>query len=175
MKQIMFIIMASTLLSISSAKGQDAIINRGVAGYHIGVVQPIFAIQQGETKYLTQSSFYAIGFPIGITFHTPGKLKFDLEFVPFVKPYLNSSRAYDVHLLFHPGVLIPLSKGFTFGLRFAFETGTGQFGLTPLLNKAFPTGKGHSFFIELVAPGRFGPQKNSGYTQIGGLHVGLGF
>ncbi len=148
--------------------------NRGVAGYHIGIVQPILASQNGELHYIDEADFYAIGFPMGITFHTKGSAKFDFEFVPLIKPYVNLNNPYDVHLLFHPGVLFPLSGGFTFGLRLAFETGAGQFGFTPLINKSFELSDDLSFFVELVAPARFGPNKDSGYTQVFGLHIGLG-
>jgi hypothetical protein len=60
-------------------------------------------------------------------------------------------------------------------LRLALEAGEGQFGFTPLINKAFPLGQHTVFFTELVAPGRFGPGKDTGYTQLGGLHLGIGF
>ncbi|MBP6445912.1 MAG: hypothetical protein WAT22_16085 [Saprospiraceae bacterium] len=146
-----------------------------VSGYHAGVVQIIFAHNNGETVYFDRTSVYSVGFPFGITLNTSGKLKFDLELVPFINPYIYSDRPYKIHLLYHPGVLYPLKYGWTLGLRAAFEIGEGQFGFTPLINKAFKINKGSAFFIELVAPGRFGPNKNSGYTQLGGVHIGLGF
>ncbi|MBK9736355.1 MAG: hypothetical protein IPO92_15915 [Saprospiraceae bacterium] len=146
-----------------------------VAGYHIGVVQLFFAHNKGETVFFDRNSNYTIGFPFGITLNTPGKAKIDLELVPFINPYLFSDRPYKIHLLYHPGILYPLNNGWTFGLRAAFEIGEGQFGFTPLINKAFKNKNGYTFFIELVAPGRFGPNKNSGYTQLGGIHLGLGF
>jgi hypothetical protein len=147
----------------------------GLAGYHIGAVQPILAIQQGETQYINEQNFYEIGFPIGVTFHTGGETKFDLEFVPFIKPYANSDKAYETHLLIHPGFLFPITNNFTFGLRAAFDMGTNQFGFTPLINQVIARGKDHVFFFEIVAPGRFGPEKNSGYTQAFAVHLGFGF
>lgn len=149
--------------------------DRGIAGYHVGVVQPTWANENGDVHYIDESAFYAIGFPMGITFHTSGKLLFDMEFVPFVKPHANTDLPYEVHLLFHPGVLLPLKHGFTLGLRGAFEAGNGQFGFTPLINKAFSIGTHSAIFLELVAPARFGPKKDSGYTQVAGLHAGFGF
>jgi hypothetical protein len=146
-----------------------------VLGYHFGVVQIIFGVNKGDLTFLDKLDFYSLGFPVGVTFKTACKLKFDLEFVPVIKPYVNSDLPYSVHLLFHPGFLYPLEGGWTLGLRFAFETGEGQLGFTPLLNKGFKLHNGSTFFIELVAPGRFGPYKNSGYTQLAGLHVGIGF
>lgn len=174
MNNLFCVIVAIALLPLTNLQSQE-MDKRGPAGFHIGVVQPILAANNGEVQYINQSSFYAIGFPIGVTFYTPGSVLFDMELVPFVKPYTNAEQPYDVHLLFHPGILFPLKGGFTFGLRLAFETGQGQFGFTPLINKSFSISPGKSFFVELVAPGRFGPQKNSGYTQIAGLHIGLGF
>ena len=148
---------------------------RGLAGFHIGVVQPIVSINNEETHFFTEYDHYAIGFPIGATFHTGGSVLFDMEIVPLIQPYANSEQPYNVHLLVHPGILYPLSHGWTLGFRLAFETSAGQFGFTPLLNKSFKLGESHAFFIELVAPGRFGPEKNSGYTQVFGLHFGFGF
>lgn len=146
-----------------------------VAGYHVGVVQIVFSHNNGETVFFDRTSVYSVGFPFGITLNTPGKVKVDLELVPFINPYIYSDKPYKIHLLYHPGILYPLKNGWTIGLRAAFEIGEGQFGFTPLINKAFKNSKGYAFFIELVAPGRFGPEKNSGYTQLGGLHIGFGF
>ena len=146
-----------------------------LAGYHAGVVQIIFSHNNGETVFFDRTSVYSVGFPFGITLNTSGKLKIDLELVPFINPYIYSDRPYKIHLLYHPGILYPLKDGWTLGLMAAFEIGEGQFGSTPLINKAFKINKGTAFFIEFVAPGRFGPEKNSGYTQLGGVHFGLGF
>ncbi|MFZ1750175.1 MAG: hypothetical protein WAU01_08290 [Saprospiraceae bacterium] len=146
-----------------------------VAGYHAGVVQIIFAHNNGETVYFDRTSVYSVGFPFGITFNTKSKLKIDLELVPFINPYIYSDRPYRIHLLYHPGILYPLHHGWTLGLRAAFEIGEGQFGFTPLINKAFKCKNGNVFFMELVAPGRFGPDKDTGYTQLGGVHLGIGF
>ncbi|MEP6792749.1 MAG: hypothetical protein ABJB16_00365 [Saprospiraceae bacterium] len=177
-KRAVFIIIVVFLLG--SIKAQDVIKTAEpafskLAGYHVGVVQIFFAIHKGETTFFDESKFYSIGFPVGITLSTAGKTKFDVEFVPFIKPNVKTDLPYQVHLLFHPGVLFPLHDGWTFGLRLAFEVGEGQFGFTPLLNKSFKLSEHSNFFVELVAPGRFGPEKDSGYTQLGGLHLGFGF
>ncbi len=161
-------------------KGQDTLSMNNqaksiVAGYHIGVVQILFAHNKGETTFFDRTSIYSVGFPFGITLNTNGKAKIDLELVPFINPYIYSNLPYKIHLLYHPGILYPLNGGWTIGLRAAFEIGEGQFGFTPLINKAFKNKNGTAFFIELVAPGRFGPDKDSGYTQLGGVHIGLGF
>ena len=116
---------------------------------------------------------YGIG-PVSYT-HLDVYKRQDLEFVPVVKPYFNSGVPIQVHLLFHPGILYPLGNGWTFGFRLAYENSVNQIGFTPLINKGFKRKNNSVFFLELVAPARFGPEKNSGYTQLGGLHVGLGF
>ncbi len=168
-------------ISVSNGvNGQDKIIaevkeNSKFAGYHIGVVQIIFAHNNGETVFFDRTSIYSVGFPFGLTFNTSGKIKIDLEVVPFINPYIYSDKAYEIHLLYHPGILYPLSNGWTLGLRAAFEIGQGQFGFTPLINKSFKRDKGAMFFFEIVAPGRFGPEKTSGYTQLGGIHFGFSF
>ncbi|HNR07528.1 MAG TPA: hypothetical protein PKM27_09455 [Saprospiraceae bacterium] len=155
---------------------KDTLNQPTIKGYHIGVVQPLLAIHQNKTSYMTEYDFYSIGFPFGLTLRTSGRFLIDLELVPFIKPYADDAgKPYDVHLLYHPGVLYPLGSGFTLGLRAAFESGQDQFGFTPLINKSFKIGPSGSFFVELVFPGRFGPEKSSGYTQVGGIHIGFGF
>ncbi|HJW27977.1 MAG TPA: hypothetical protein VJ508_01875, partial [Saprospiraceae bacterium] len=115
--------------------------NPKVAGFHVGVVQIIFGINKNGTSWIDESDFYSIGFPMGITLNTSGKAKIDLEFVPVIKPHMESDKPFQSHLLFHPGILLPMKHGWTFGMRLAFEAGEGQFGFTPLLNKSFPLGK----------------------------------
>ena len=177
--RVLFLFCLTVLLGVPAYAQpfkKDTVIRPAIKGYHIGVVQPIFAIHQNKARYLTEYDFYSIGFPFGLTLNTSGRLLIDLELVPFIKPYADDAgKPYDVHLLYHPGVLYPLGAGFTLGLRAAFESGQDQFGFTPLINKSFKIGPAGSIFIELVFPGRWGPEKSSGYTQIGGLHLGFGF
>ncbi len=180
MKNIKLLILAILLINFSQTfaqvdikpeKKQEVTAFRGL---HVGIVHPLVAMNQGTTSSIADDDFYAIGFPIGITFNTSCNLLFDIEFVPFINPG-NDLTPHSTHLLFHPGILKPLGKGFTFGVRAAFELGQGQFGFTPLLNKAFKLKNGSAFFTELVLPGRFGPDENSGYTQVIALHLGIGF
>ena len=169
-------VILSTLVQAQKTNSQTSVeLSSPVVGYHVGLLQTLFSINNGKLRKLDQSSFYTIGIPIGITLKTPGKVMIDLEFVPFFHPHFNTDNPYQVHLLFHPGVLFPLGDNWTFGLRAAFETGVNQFGITPLLNKSFKLNSKSRFFIELVAPGRWGPEKNSGYTQLCGLHLGVSF
>jgi hypothetical protein len=179
MKSWLFLILIFISVSFG-VNGQDTIRTEEkeiskFAGYHVGVVQILFAHNNGETVFFDRTSIYSVGFPFGLTFNTTGKIKIDLEFVPFINPYIYSDKAYEIHLLYHPGILYPLSNGWTLGLRAAFEIGQGQFGFTPLINKSFKRDKGAIFFFEIVAPGRFGPEKTSGYTQLGGIHIGFSF
>jgi hypothetical protein len=77
-----------------------------------------------------------------------------------------------------------LTKGYTFGLRGAFETG-GAFGVTPLLIKAFPFQNDPDlvFFVELGLPIRFfqpepdyrGAPVSVEKTLAAALHVGIAF
>lgn len=177
MKRITKVLLFTVLIGFNNLYGQEGSNTdqqkTRFAGLHFGVVQPILAINDGTTKTIADEDFYTVGFPIGITFKTSTKLMFDLEFVPFINPG-NDTTSLSTHLLFHPGILIPLNKGFTFGARAAFELGQGQIGFTPLLNKAFKYNDNNVFFIELVLPGRFGPMKDSGYTQVAALHFGIG-
>lgn len=160
---------------MTSGWAQDSLKNSKnlVLGYHIGIVQPLVSFQKGITTNLLDYDVYAIGFPVGISLATPGKAVIDLEIVPFVSPFLEFRENFGVHLLYHPGILYPLGNGFTMGFRLAFEAGIGQFGFTPLINKSFKINKEVNIFTEIVAPGRFGPNEKSSYTQVLALHVGI--
>lgn len=144
-------------------------------GYHFGYVNVFCSVKSGDLRWHDRYDLYSMGFPMGITLRTPGKLLVDFEAVPFIQPFLASDEPFQVHLLWHPGVLLPLSRGWALGLRAAFETGVGQFGFTPLVNKAFKISQSTALFVELVLPARFGPAKENGYIQLAGLHVGVGF
>lgn len=144
-------------------------------GYHIGVVQPLYSIGKGFINHLLGYHDYSVGLPIGVSLRTPGRAIIDLEVVPFISRLPDEGIDLNVHLLYHPGVLVPLGGGFTLGARLAFETGQGQWGFTPLLNKAFPLNQAMKVFIEIVAPGRFNAQPGLNYSQVLGVHAGLGF
>lgn len=176
----LFTIVVTAVIMTIGLQAQDSIKlpdfpKNPVNGYHIGIVQPLIFIQEGEVTDLLDYDVYSMGFPIGISLATPGKAIIDIEVVPFVAAALEFRENYEVHLLYHPGILYPLGSGFTLGLRLAFESGKGQFGFTPLINKSFPITKNTKFFLEIVAPGRFGPNEKTPYTQIFGLHAGVAF
>jgi len=134
-------------------------------GGHFGVVHPLVTVWDGGSSNL--GDFYVVGFPTGVTIKKSDKFMFDIEFVPFV------SEKSEVNLLFHPGVLFPMGNNFTFGTRAGFEIGSGAYGFSPLLNKAFPIPNCNSaLFVELVVPVRF---HSSGSNTTIALHVGVGF
>lgn len=145
-------------------------------GGHIGMVLPILSLSDGDFSSIADN--LQAGFPMGITVKTNYNVAFDLEVVPFVDENAVSN------VLFHPGVLMGLTDGFTFGMRGAFETG-GSFGITPLLNKAFPLPRDPdtAFFVELVLPIRFyqpapefqGAAVDVSKTIAMAFHVGIGF
>ena len=145
-------------------------------GGHFGAVLPLFSMTDGETSSIADN--VVAGFPMGITVKIHYNVAFDLEVVPFLDENAVSN------IIFHPGVLMGLSQGFTFGLRGAFET-AGSYGVTPLINKSipFPGDPDTVFFIEAVLPIRFyqaapeypGAPVNVDKTIAMALHVGVGF
>ena len=145
-------------------------------GGHIGAMLPLFSLSGGELSSISDN--LVAGFPMGITVKTNYNVAFDLEVVPFLDENAVSN------VLLHPGVLMGLSDGFTFGLRGAFET-AGSFGVTALLNKAFPfPGDPDTvFFIEAVLPVRFyqeAPEYQGAAVSVDktlslGIHFGVAF
>lgn len=145
-------------------------------GGHIGTVLPLVSVADGQTSSIADN--LVAGFPMGITVKTNYNLAFDLEVVPF----LDENAVTNV--IFHPGVLMGLTDGFTFGIRGAFET-EGSYGITPLLNKAFPfpSDPDTVFFVEVVLPIRFyqaapeyqGAAVNVTKSAALAVHFGVGF
>src|SRR5882757_7245495 len=131
-------------------------------GGHIGFVLPLVTRADGQTTNISDN--FSIGFPVGITVKGKGRQAFDLELVPSIQ---NSPRKVTVTV--HPGLLWALGKGYTAGMRVAFDVNSSQFGFTPLLNKSWPIKHEGSFFkayfVEAVLPVRFnrptgGPSTN---------------
>ena len=143
---------------------------------HVGLMQMILSIREERVRDISLSNYYTLGLPVGITFPTGGRLLFDMEMVTFIKPYFgNRDRPVEFELLMHPGFLFRLGRGLTAGLRAAVEINQGNYGFTPLLNKSFPLKNGNAFFVELILPGRFEPEKTGTYTQELGIHAGYAF
>lgn len=145
----------------------------GQAGFHVGVVHPMVTFSEGESVSISDN--YVVGFPVGINFPLSDKARFDAEFVPF-----HDEGKFN-NLLIHPGVLLGLGNGYTFGTRLAYETGPDTYGFTPLLNKGFDLSDRSKFFVELVLPVRFGSNdlptggsdSFSAFTIA--LHTGIAF
>src|SRR6266481_1561949 len=92
---------------VPSAVGQTR-----VAG-HIGFVLPLVTHSDGATTTIADG--FSIGFPTGITLKGPGRLAFDMEFVPSIQ---KSPRS--VTLTVHPGFVEAVGHGFAVGVRAAF-------------------------------------------------------
>ena len=145
-------------------------------GGHIGAVIPLVQSTDGDVTSISDN--LVGGFPMGVTIKIRHNVAFDFEIVPFLDENAVSN------IILHPGVLMGLTNGFTFGLRAAFET-EGSFGVTPLLNKSFPfpNDPNTAFFIEAVVPVRFyqeapdyqGAPVNVSKTIAAAVHVGIAF
>lgn len=166
-----FGISAILILSIGAvrpAKAQDSL------GGHIGFVLPLVTRAGGETTNI--SDHFSMGFPVGITVKTATPWAFDLELVPSIS---NSPR--QVTATIHPGILRALGKGYTVGMRVAFDVNSSQFGFTPLLNKSWPIKSEGSFFkayfVEADLPVRFNRPAMGPATDpvTFAMHFGLGF
>lgn len=177
--QLTFLLLV-TFWSVLTGQNDTAMETEPMSGggisAHIGLMQMIFAVSDGDTRDLSYSSYYSIGLPVGISFPTGGRFVLDLEMVSFVRPHFdNPDRDVEVDLLLHPGFLARLGHGFSAGLRAAAELNSDKYGFTPLVNKSFPLKSGNSFFVELLFPGRFDPEKSGTYTQEFGIHAGFSF
>jgi hypothetical protein len=143
-------------------------------GGHVGFVIPWVTHGGGQTTTIGDN--FQIGFPLGVSFHGPGRMTLDLEMVPSVS---DDPRA--VTLTVDPGLVWSISHGWAAGGRVAFDVNSSQFGFIPLLNKSwkFKNDKGFfkSYFVEADLPVKFnrptgGPATNS---VTFATHFGLGF
>lgn len=139
-----------------------------MAGY-VGILHPLVTFSEDGTTPNFRDA-YVIGFPTGLNLWKSSKIGFSIEIVPTIRSEKGVSKMSN--LLFHPGILLGLGKGFTFAGRAAFETG-GRFGFTPVLNKAFKRGNRGTYFIALPLPVRFGNDHPTSVTI--GFQFGIGF
>ncbi|TAF44121.1 MAG: hypothetical protein EAZ51_02915 [Sphingobacteriales bacterium] len=130
-----------------------------VKGY-VGILHPIVTFSEQEPNY-NFDGHYVVGLPTGINIWKNPKIGFSMEFVPIIKAENGTSKTNK--LLFHPGILLALGKGFTFAGRAAFET-SGRYGFTPVLNKTVIKNKNSSYFIAMPIPVRFGNSKPTSLT-----------
>jgi hypothetical protein len=126
---------------------------------YMGVLHPLvtFSDQPTVTNFDT---YYVVGFPTGVNLWKSSKTGFSIEVVPSIRADREGSKMNNV--LFHPGVLVGLGKGFTFAGRAAFET-SGRYGFTPVLNKVFKTKSGN-YFLAVPLPVRFGNNHSASFT-----------
>jgi hypothetical protein len=162
-------------LLVTAMLGTDApaaVGQTGVAG-HIGFVLPLVTYSDGATTTIADG--FSIGFPAGITIKGPGRLAFDMEFVPSIQ---KSPRS--VSLTVHPGFVEALGRGFAVGVRAAFVVDSSTYGFTPLVNKSWPVKKPgllKAYFIEADLPVRFDrPTGGPATTPVSfAMHFGVGF
>lgn len=163
-----FCVLLLMFTAVSPASGQSKV------GGHVGVVSPV--IQFAADEVTTFADGLGLGFPMGLTLGVKPGVDFDLEVVPFIQNNEVSN------VLLHPGVLMAITNGYTFGLRAAFETG-GAYGVTALLNKGKRISSDVTLFAELVVPMRFfreeatfaGEETDVRKAIAGAIHVGIAF
>lgn len=154
------------LLAVSNTFSQTAYPK--ITGY-FGIMHPVVTISKDETA-LNFRDYYAVGFPTGINIWKSEKIGFSLEFVPNIKDDNGTDKV--TNLLFHPGVLVALGKGYTFAGRAAFET-SGRYGFTPVFNKTIIKNKNCSYYAAVPLPVRFGNDHPATFTV--GFQFGIAF
>jgi hypothetical protein len=139
-----------------------------ITGY-FGVMHPIVTLSNEQTN-LNFRDYYAVGFPTGINIWKSSKIGFSFEVVPNIKVQGASDKV--TNLLFHPGVLVALGKGYTFAGRAAFES-SGRYGFTPVINKTVIKSENCSYFVAVPLPVRFGNDHPATFTV--GFQFGIAF
>jgi len=139
-----------------------------ITGY-FGIYHPIVTTSSEQTN-LNFRDYYAVGFPTGINIWKSSKIGFSFEVVPNIKVQGASDKV--TNIVFHPGVLVALGKGYTFAGRMAFESG-GRYGFTPVINKTVIKNKNSSYFLAMPLPVRFGNDHPATFTV--GLQFGIAF
>ena len=139
-----------------------------ITGY-FGVMHPIVTISNEQTN-LNFRDYYAVGFPTGINIWKSSKIGFSFEIVPNIKVQGASDKV--TNILFHPGVLVALGKGYTFAGRAAFES-SGRYGFTPVINKTVLKSDNCSYFVAVPLPVRFGNDHPATFTV--GFQFGIAF
>lgn len=139
-----------------------------IVGY-FGIMHPIVTINEDETT-VNFRDYYAVGFPTGINIWKNEKIGFSFEVVPNIKEDQGTSKV--TNLLFHPGVLVALGKGYTFAGRAAFES-SGRYGFTPVFNKTIIKNTSCSYYVAVPLPVRFGNDHPASFTV--GFQFGITF
>lgn len=139
-----------------------------ITGY-FGIMHPIVSISKEQTT-VNFRDYYAVGFPTGINIWKSAKIGFSFEIVPNIKDDQGTSKV--TNLLFHPGVLVALGKGYAFAGRLAFET-NGRYGVTPVFNKTIKKTDNVSYYAAVPLPVRFGNDHPATFTI--GFQFGVAF
>lgn len=133
------------------------------------ILHPLVTVSSLETT-MNFRDYYTVGFPFGVNFWKTSKTAFSIEIIPFVKSENGSSKMYNV--LFHPGLVFDVGKGFRISARAAFET-AGRYGFTPVLAKTIYKAKNNSYYISIGLPARFGNDKPGSIGTA--LQIGTAF
>jgi hypothetical protein len=126
------ILLVSTTWLATPARAEDKVV-----GGHVGFGFPL--VTRAGSDVTTIADDFRMSLPVAITVSGPGRMYFDLEFVPTVV-----DKPRDVTLTVNPGLLWRLGHGFAAGSRVGFDIKSSSFGITPLIVKSFPVE--HSFF-----------------------------
>ena len=124
--------------------------NKFVGG-HVGFGFPL--VTKDGSNVSSLRDHFSMGLPVAITVNGPGRMYFDLEFVPIVV-----DKPREIQLVVNPGFLWKLGHGFSAGSRVGFlvnqdQTKNAQFGVTPLVVKSWKLE--HSFFTGYFVEGDF--------------------
>lgn len=138
-------------------------------GTTVSMAHPIITFDKNGT-ITNFTDYYLVGFPVAINIWKSPKMAFSFEVVPYIKSINGSSSMSN--FLFHPGVLVPLGKGFGFTGRAAFET-SGRYGFTPGIFKTIKKGKDVSCFVAVPLPVRFGNDLPTSVSLA--FLIGIGF
>jgi hypothetical protein len=136
---------------------------------YVGIVHPIFTTSKAATE-VNFKDYYLVGFPLGINLWKSDRIGFSLELIPSIKAENGVSKMNNFTV--HPGILVKLSKGYTFVGRAAFET-SGRYGITPVFNKTLIKNKSNSYYLAIPLPVRFGNDKPMSFSA--GIQLGVIF
>lgn len=116
------------------------------------VFLPIVSTNSKTTTWNFSNTF-SIGIATGINILFSDKMGFSFDLTPVVTTTNGTSKV--ANLIFDPGAIFRLKKGFALITRLAFET-AGRFGESTIIAKSFTPKKRSSLFAALGVPLRFG-------------------
>lgn len=136
---------------------------------YIGIAHPLYTFSADSVKQNFRD-YYGFAVPVGINILKSPKVGFSFEVVSFVRTENKDTKIS--YILFHPGVLYRLGKGYTFAGRLAFET-SGRLGFTPIISKVLLKKKDYQLFGSFVLPFRFGNEHAATLSTV--LLIGISF